>query len=103
MIPSGHRVTFSPGAGNKKYTATIQKTDPAGRPVGRPRSVAFGDRRYGQYRDQTPLRLFAGLDHLDPSRRADYRRRHRGILTKDGRAAYAVPLTPAWFSWHYLW
>lgn len=36
----------------------------------------FGDTRYEHYRDTTPLRLYAHLDHLDRRRRNMYRVRH---------------------------
>ena len=41
--------------------------------------------------------------HKDPDRRARYRARHRKILTKDGRPAYMVKGSPAYFSWNLLW
>ena len=41
--------------------------------------------------------------HRDPVRRASYRRRHAGILLKDGRRAYTVKESPAYWSWHLLW
>ena len=41
--------------------------------------------------------------HRDPARRASYRRRHAGIYLKDGRAAYTVKTSPAYWSWHLLW
>lgn len=36
----------------------------------------FGDIRYEQYRDSTPLFLYAHLNHLDSKRRAAYYKRH---------------------------
>ena len=41
--------------------------------------------------------------HRDPKRRLDYQRRHGAIRTKDGRLAYTVEGTPAYFSWYLLW
>ena len=41
--------------------------------------------------------------HRDPARRANYRRRHGAIRLKDGRLAYTVPTTPAFWLWHLLW
>ena len=41
--------------------------------------------------------------HRDPARRESYRRRHAGIYLKDGRAAYTVKESPAYWSWHLLW
>ena len=56
--------------------------------------VHFGDARYEQYRDSTPLRLFAHLDHGDPERRRLYYARH-------GRQAELY--SAKWFSHRYLW
>jgi hypothetical protein len=41
--------------------------------------------------------------HRDPERRERYRRRHRGILLADGRPAYKVKTSPAFWSWYLLW
>lgn len=41
--------------------------------------------------------------HKDPARRDRYRARHSKIKLKDGRLAYKVKGTPAYFSWHILW
>ena len=41
--------------------------------------------------------------HKDPARRANYRRRHGAIRLKDGRLAYTVPTSPAFWSWELLW
>ena len=41
--------------------------------------------------------------HKDPVRRAAYRRRHRGVLLSDGRPAYKVKGSPAYWAWHLLW
>jgi hypothetical protein len=41
--------------------------------------------------------------HKDPARRANYRRRHGAIKLKDGRLAYTVPTSPAFWSWELLW
>lgn len=51
-------------------------------------NVHFGDVRYQQYRDSTPLKLWSHLDHNDPKRRAAYLSRHgkdkgpAGLLAK---------------------
>ena len=41
--------------------------------------------------------------HKDPARRANYRRRHGAIKLKDGRLAYTVPTSPAFWSYNLLW
>ena len=42
-------------------------------------------------------------EHKDPARRANYRRRHGAIRLKDGRLAYTVKSSPAYWSWTLLW
>lgn len=70
---------------NKKYMAVFSD--------GRP-SVHFGDSRYQQWRDSTPLKAFTHLDHRDEKRRAAYYARH-------GRSAEMY--SAKWFSHKYLW
>ena len=41
--------------------------------------------------------------HKDLARRANYRRRHGAIRLRDGRLAYTVPTSPAYWSWKLLW
>ena len=38
--------------------------------------IHFGDARYGQYKDSSPLKLYAHLDHGDETRRRRYYQRH---------------------------
>lgn len=47
--------------------------------------IHFGDNRYQQYKDKTPLKLYSHLDHNDSKRRASYYARHG--LTKDKNSA----------------
>ena len=56
--------------------------------------VHFGDKRYKQYRDSTPLKLYKELDHLDDARRQRFRARFKTPGPQH---------TAKWFSWHYLW
>jgi hypothetical protein len=41
--------------------------------------------------------------HKDKERRARYRARHGKIKLKNGRLAYTVRSSPAYWSWHILW
>jgi len=41
--------------------------------------------------------------HKDESRRANYRSRHASIKLSDGRKAYMVKSSPAFWAWHLLW
>ena len=56
------------------------------------RWIHFGAKGYDDY-----------TQHHDKVRRASYRKRHAGILLKDGRPAYTVKESPAYWSWHVLW
>lgn len=82
--------------GFKKYKAVIFDTENK-----KIQSVKFGDRRYEHYFDR--IGLWSELNHNDHKRRAAYRKRHAGILLKDGTPAYTVPYTPAYFSYYLLW
>lgn len=87
-------IRFVRGTYPKKYTAIFTRD-------GKTVKVSFGHQDYQQYMDQIPPSLGGGLyrgkDHLDPQRRANYRRRH-------GAQGYqSRPYSPAWFSYYYLW
>ncbi len=56
--------------------------------------IQFGDQRYQQYKDSTPLKLYSHLDHLDKERKELYYRR----FGKESK-----PYTAKWFSHRYLW
>lgn len=56
--------------------------------------VSFGAKGYAQYKDKTPLRAYASLDHNDEKRRELYYKRHNK----------KYPMYSAdWFSKVYLW
>lgn len=80
-----------------KYTAILKSG----------RRVHFGHQDYQHYKDSVPKRMGGGLwnhrNHNDPKRRQHYRKRHAGVKTKSGKAAYRVKYSPSWFSYHYLW
>jgi hypothetical protein len=69
---------------NKKYRVILSNG----------KTIDFGDKRYEQYRDTTPLKLYSNLDHNDKKRQMRYYSRH----VKD----YG-PFTADWMSKHYLW
>ena len=76
---------------NKKYDAVLENHE-----TGRVVHMPFGDTRYGQYEDCTPLNLYSSKNHRDKERRASYKKRHDGYL----RQGY---YSPGWFSMNYLW
>lgn len=77
-------------AKNKKYVAILER-----KADGRTVRVNFGDKRYQQYKDSTPLKLYKHLDHGDKKRRSNYIARHSKDINK--------PYSPSWFSLKYLW
>lgn len=71
---------------NKKYAARYKDSN---------EWIHFGDRRYGQYHDSTPLKAYSHLDHLDKKRRELYKQRHEKDRHNVGRAG--------WLADVYLW
>ena len=49
--------------------------------------IQFGDARYAQYKDKTPLKRYSHVDHLDPDRKKRYYARH-GRTSDKTRALY---------------
>ena len=79
---------FYKGKYPKKYKVEVHRS---GKKI---KTTQFGDQRYGQYQDKTPLKLYKKKDTLDKERRRLYRLRHN----------YNKPLySPGWFSLKYLW
>lgn len=76
------------GTGKKKYKVEIWE---GGKKI---KTIQFGDKGYGQYKDKTPLKLYSHKDTLDTKRRKAYRDRH----------TYEKPKYSAgWFALKYLW
>ena len=69
---------------DKKYVAVLEDG----------KRVHFGDKRYQQFQDRTPLKAYKNLDHGDPARRKNYYQRH-------GREAEKY--SAKYFSHRYLW
>jgi hypothetical protein len=87
----GNKLIWSRGTGNKKYKVIIFLKN------GTRKTIQFGDNRYEQYKDSSPLKFYKHKNHNDKNRRANYRKRHgaQGYQNKK--------YSPAWFSWNYLW
>ena len=64
-------------AKNKKYSAFVKN-----KITKKIRKINFGDNRYGQYKDSTPLKLYSSKNHADKKRRKNYFTRHSGVPTK---------------------
>ena len=65
--------------------------------------IHFGDSRYEQFRDSTPLKLYSYLDHKDKERRKNYLLRAKGIKNKSGALTYLDKNSPNYWSIKYLW
>ena len=65
--------------------------------------IHFGDTRYQQFKDTTPLKLYKHLDHNDTVRRDAYKARHKKITNMKGEAVYKDIQSPAYWSYNYLW
>tara|TARA_X000001036_G_scaffold229227_1_gene214196 strand:+ start:1817 stop:2122 length:306 start_codon:yes stop_codon:yes gene_type:complete len=66
-------MNFEKGPFPKKYTAHVKHLS-----TGKTRKIHFGDRRYAQYKDRTPLKLYAKKNHLTRKRMQNYFSRHSG-------------------------
>ena len=58
------------------------------------RKIDFGDDRFAQYKDSSPLKAYKHLDHLDKKRRSHYYARHSIDYPK-----YSAD----WLSKRFLW
>ena len=96
-------IRFERGPHPKKYTAHIQH-----KKTKKLRKLHFGDRRYQQYKDRTPLKLYASKNHGTRKRMRNYFNRHSGTPNR----ADAIRLekrnsngtyTPKLLSHIYLW
>ena len=77
---------------NKKYMVLVND-----------KWIHFGDSRYEQYRDSTPLKLYSYLDHKDKQRRRNYLLRAKGIKNKFDALTYLDKNSPNYWSIKYLW
>lgn len=75
---------------HKKYKAILRNTT-----TNRLKTVHFGDSRYQHYKDQTKLKKFSRLNHMDTDRRRKFRLRFQKSARKKYSAAY--------FAMKYLW
>jgi len=67
-------VKFERGPFPKKYTAFVRN-----KKTHKIRRINFGDRRYQQYKDRTPLHLYSKLNHYTRKRQENYFSRHSGV------------------------
>jgi len=94
-------IRFERGPNQKKYTAYIKNNS-----TKKIRKLHFGDKRYQQYRDRTPLKLYKHKNHNTRKRMQNYFSRHSG--TKNRKKAIQKErkkgiYTPKLLSHLYLW
>ncbi len=96
-------IQFSKGPFPKKYTAYIQN-----KKTKKVRKLHFGDRRYQQYKDRTPLKLYKNKNHGTRKRMQNYYSRHSGTkkraeaIEREKRKSKGL-YTPKILSHIYLW
>ena len=73
-------IKFEKGPFPKKYTAFVKNKQ-----TKKVRKIHFGDRRYQQYKDRTPLKLYKKNNHNTRKRMQNYFNRHSGTK-KRGKA-----------------
>ena len=82
-VPTGYDIRVSTRP-HKKYDVFYQNKY----------LLSFGDKRYGQYRDVTPIGAYRPLDHNDKQRRTNYYTRHGPADDKN---------SAKWWSHRFLW
>ena len=96
-------IKFTRGPYPKKYTAhVIHKKSK------KKRKIHFGDVRYQQYKDRTPLKLYKHKNHLTRKRMQNYFSRHSGTKNrtqaiKKEKLKNSYLYTPKILSHQYLW
>jgi len=96
-------VKFKKGPFPKKYTAIIEN-----KKTKKQRMIHFGDSRYPQFKDRTPLKLYAHKNHNTRKRMQNYYSRHSGTRNRKkaiikernvGKGLYTAKI----LSHEYLW
>jgi hypothetical protein len=96
-------IKFTKGPFPKKYTAYLKN-----KKTHKIRKIHFGDRRYPQFKDRTPLQLYKSKNHGTIKRMQRYYSRHSGTKsrlkaiekeTKKGKGYYTAKI----LSHKYLW
>jgi len=96
-------VRFKKGPFPKKYSALIKN-----KKTKKIRILHFGDRRYPQYKDRTPLKLYAKNNHNTRKRMQNYFSRHSGTRNRKKAIEKEIKFskgyyTPKILSHVYLW
>ena len=96
-------IKFEKGPFPKKYTAYIKNNK-----TKKIRKLHFGDRRYQQYKDRTPLKLYKNKNHNTKKRQQNYFSRHSGTKKQKNLINKEIKknkkfYTPKILSHKYLW
>lgn len=103
MIMKEKIIKFARGPNFKKYTAYIKHKH-----TDKTRKLHFGDKRYQQYKDRTPLKLYKKQNHGTRKRMQNYFSRHSGTknrtkaIKKEKNKSNGL-YTPKLLSHIYLW
>ena len=65
------------------------------------KNIHFGARNMQHYKDRTGI--WKSKDHLDSTRKNNYRKRAGGIKDKDGKLTYKNPSKANYHAYHILW
>jgi hypothetical protein len=96
-------IKFSKGPFPKKYTAYVKN-----KKTQKIRKLHFGDKRYQQYKDRTPLKLYKHKNHGTRKRMQNYYSRHSGTknrkkaITQERRKSKGI-YNAKILSHEYLW
>lgn len=96
-------IKFKRGPYPKKYTAFIKNKN-----TKKIRKINFGDQRYQQYKDRTPLKLYAHKNHNTLKRMRNYFSRHSGIKNRQKAIEKEIKKSKGYYnakilSHKYLW
>ena len=96
-------VSFKRGHNFKKYTVFVKNIK-----TKKIRKLHFGDKRYQQFKDSTPLKLYKHKNHNTLKRRRNYYSRHsgtkkKGLAIKKEKKNSKGFYTPKILSHIYLW
>ena len=70
-------IKFTKGPNIKKYTAYVKN-----KKTKKIRKIHFGHTDYPQYKDRTPLKLYAYKNHNTRKRMQNYFKRHSGVSNR---------------------
>lgn len=96
-------IKFMRGPFPKKYTAIVKD-----KKTKKTRKINFGDRRYQQYKDRTPLKLYKSKNHGTRKRMQNYFSRHSGTKNREKAIKKEIKnskgyFTPKILSHKFLW